>query len=284
MKNKNKSFFIKNALIFSIGITVTAISVSLFSLPNKIVAGGSSGVATLLYYIFGFAPGGTNFAINAFLLLFGAKYLGKFFTLTTLVGSSLLSLLVQVFSYFPPFTENLLLASVFGGVLFGIGVGMCLISGGSTGGTDILGRLLQRKFSHLPIGTLLMLVDGIIILVSYLFFKNNSLTLYGIIMLAVSTFTVDTIIKKLNVSKLAFVITTKGKDLSRELVKSFPRGCTVINSFGAYSCDENYMLVCALKENELPAFRDKILQSDSNAFIIFSNATQIIGNGFHVYR
>lgn len=283
MKNTSTRFFIKNTVFFIFGITITAIAVSLFSLPNKIVAGGSSGIATLLYFILGLPPGGTNFAINITLLLFCAKTLGKTFALSTLTGSFMLSLLVQLFSYLPPFTENLLLASVFGGILFGLGVGLCFVSGGSTGGTDILGRLLQKKFKHLPIGTLLMIVDGIIILVSYLFFKNNELTLYGIITLAVSTFTIDTIIRKLNVSKLAFVITAKGKEMSKELVKNFTRGCTVINSFGAYTFESNYMLVCALKESELPTFREKILQYDSGAFIIFSNATQIVGNGFHVY-
>ena len=266
------------------GIIITSLAVSLLTLPNKIVAGGVSGLSTLLYYTLKIEPGLSNAAINIFLLLIGLRVLGKRFIIATGASSLLLSLFVQIFTLFPPITQNPLLASVFGGLLYGLGVGLALASGGSTGGTDILGRLLQNKFSYLPIGQLIMIVDGIIIFLSLVFFGDTELALYGIITLMITTFSMDTLIRKLNVSKLAFVVTNKGDEIASTLVETSHRGVTVIDSSGAYTREKNKMLVCALKNNELPAFQHKILQIDPNAFIIFSESSQIIGNGFHVYR
>ena len=194
-------------------------------------------------------------------MLIGLGVLGKQFIIVTGISSIVLSVFVQIFTYLPPITDNILLASVFGGVLYGVGVGLALASGGSSGGTDILGRLLQNKFSFLPIGQLIMMVDGIIILMSLVFFGNMELTLYGVVTLAISTFTVDMLIRKLNVSKLAFVVTTKGDEIAKKLVSTSPRGVTVVDTVGAYTMENNKMLVCALKNSELPPFQKKILEN-----------------------
>lgn len=274
----------KNLAMFLFGIVLTAFGVSLFTLPNKIVGGGVSGVSTILYHTLHIQPGLSSLVINVVLLIIGFKVLGKRFVAATLVGSGLLSLFIQLFSYLPPITENIALATVFGGVVYGAGIGFALASGGSTGGTDILGRLLQHSLPFLPIGKLLMVVDGVVIFLSFVFFGNVELTLYGILMLFISTYTIDTIIRKLNVSKLAFVVTQKGDIVAHTLVSTSPRGVTVIDGIGAYTNEKTKMLVCALKDNELPLFQRKILEIDPGAFIIFSESSQILGKGFRVYR
>lgn len=284
MKDIIKKTYVKNLLMFAFGIAITAFAIACFTLPNKIVGGGVSGISTILYHTFKVEPGLSTAVINAVLLLVGVKVLGKKFVVATLAGVGLLSVLVQMFSYLPPITSNTLLASVFGGVMYGVGIGLALAAGGSSGGTDILGRLIQHFFPHFPIGVLIMFVDGVVITLSYVFFGNLELTLFGIVTLAVSTYSIDTVIRKLNVSKLAFVVTDKGEEIANRLVSTSPRGCTIINTVGAYTHDENKMLVCALKDNELPAFQRKILEIDPHAFIIFSESSQIVGNGFHVYR
>lgn len=279
-----KKISVKNILMFIFGITLTALAISQFTLPNKIVGGGVSGISTILYHVSGIEPGISTAVINAVLLLIGLKVLGKKFVLGTLAGVGLLSVLVQLFSYFPPITENIVLASVFGGVFYGVGIGMALAAGGSSGGTDILGRILQHFFPHFPIGTLIMVVDAVVIALSYVFFGQLELTLFGVVTLAVSTYAIDAVIRKLNVSKLAFIVTEKGEEIAHKLVTTSPRGCTIIDTVGAYTHENNKMLVCALKDNELPAFQRKILEIDPHAFIIFSESSQIVGNGFHVYR
>ncbi|MBE6681912.1 MAG: YitT family protein [Ruminococcaceae bacterium] len=275
---------VKSIIMFVFGITLTALAISQFTLPNKIVGGGVSGISTILFHVLKIEPGLSTAVINAVLLLVGLKVLGKRFVIATITGVGLLSVLVQLFSYLPPITTNIILASVFGGVFYGVGIGFALAAGGSSGGTDILGRILQHFLPHFPIGSLIMLVDGVVIALSYVFFRNLELTLFGVVTLAVSTYAIDAVIRKLNVSKLAFIVSEKGEEIAKKLVTTSPRGCTIIDTIGAYTHENNKMLVCALKDNELPAFQRKILEIDPHAFIIFSESSQIVGNGFHVYR
>ena len=275
---------IKSFIYTIIGTAITAFSVSTMLTPNKIVCGGVSGVSTILYQTLNIAPGLTYAIINIALLIVGIKILGKEFTIKTLFGSGVLSLFVQLFSYLPPITDDVFLAAFFGGTLYGLGIGIAFASGASTGGTDILSRIIQYFLPQFPIGKLLLAVDGVVITASLLVFKDTELVLFGVFALFFSTFCVDWLIRKLNISKIAFVITDKGEEISKYLVSTSPRGVTIIKAIGAYSNDSKKFLFCALKENEVPAFQKKILGIDSDAFIVYSESSQIQGNGFHIYR
>ena len=129
-----------------------------------------------------------------------------------------------------------------------------------------------------------MVVDGTVILISLIAFGEIDLALFGILALFISTFAVDMLISKMNVSKLAFVITSKGEDMARFLVSTSPRGVTLLDSKGVYTETSNQVLLCALKNSELPEFQRKVREFDESVFIIYSEAQQIVGNGFHVYR
>lgn len=273
------------SLIFTlIGTMTTGFAIGAFLTPNKIVGGGASGISTILYHTFGIQPGFSFFLLNILFLLIGLTVLGKSFILKTLAGISLLSLFTQIFNSFPIYTDNLILATIFGGVLYGLGIGMSFAAGASTGGTDIIGRIIQSKFSFVPIGKMLLFVDGIIILVSLIVFKNIELTLYGILALFISSYSIDFIISKLNVSRIAFVITDKGEEISKMLVATSPRGVTLIDVKGVYTDTDKKMLFCALKESESEEFQKKILSYDEGAFIVFSESQRIKGNGFYLYK
>lgn len=223
---KMKNF---NSFIYTVfGTALTAFAVSTFLTPNKIVCGGVSGISTILYQTLGFAPGLTFAIINVVLLILGIRILGKEFAVKTVFGAGLLSLFVQIFSYLPPMTDNIFLAAFFGGTLYGLGIGIAFSAGASTGGTDILGRIIQYFFPQFHIGKLLLFVDGLVILASLMVFRNRELVLFGVFSLFFSTFCVDWFIKKLNVSKIAFVITDMGEDISKYLISTSPRGVTVI--------------------------------------------------------
>ena len=275
---------LKSFIYTILGTAITAFAVSTLLTPNKIVCGGVSGVSTILYQTLNIAPGLTYAIINIVLLIVGIKILGKEFTIKTLFGSGVLSLFVQLFSYLPPITDNVFLAAFFGGTLYGLGIGIAFASGASTGGTDILSRIIQYFLPQFPIGKLLLAVDGVVITASLLVFKDTELVLFGVFALFFSTFCVDWLIRKLNISKIAFVITDNGEEISKFLVSTSPRGVTIIKAIGAYSNDSKKLLFCALKENEVPAFQKKILDIDSEAFIVYSESSQIMGNGFHIYR
>lgn len=275
---------LRQNLLFIIGPIITAFGISVFYLPNKIVSGGVSGLSTILYHYAQIPPGLSFAVINIIFLLISFKIIGKEFVIKTIIGAANISVFVQLFSELPAMTNDVVLASIFGSLLYGFGIGLTLLSGGSTGGTDILGRLLQHFFPHFKIGKLLLIVDAAVILTSLITFGNINLTLWGIVALFLSTFAVDWLIQKLNISKLAFVVTSKGLEISDFLVSTSPRGVTIIDVVGAYTMEKKMTLMCALKENELPEFQRKILEIDSEAFIIFSESQQIVGNGFHVYR
>jgi len=278
MKEKMKS----GILVF-VGITLVAIAISMFLVPNKIVNGGASGLATIIYYTIGLKPSISNAIINGILLLFSLICFGKKFVVKTLSSIVGLTLLIEVFSYFPPVTDNVLLASIFGAVLYGMGIGIVLSQGSTTGGTDIMGRLIQHKKPHWKIGKILLGVDFFVIFLSLITFKTTEAVLYGILALFLSTNAIDWLIKSLNISKLAFVITDKGQEISDFLISTSPRGVTLVEATGGYTHENRQVLICALKESELPEFQRKILAMDKDAFIIYSESQQIVGNGFYIY-
>lgn len=213
----------KDVLFTMLGAAITSFAVSVLLTPNKIVCGGGGGLSTILYQTLSVPPGLTLAVFNALLLLAGIGILGKQFIVNTLFGAGMLAIFMQLFSYIPPLTDNVILASVFGGVLF------------------------------------------------------------GIISLFISTYTIDWLIRRLNISKMAFVITEQGEEISELLISTSTRGVTVINAIGAYSSQEKSILFCALKEWEITDFQRKILEQDENAFIVYSEAQQIKGKGFHIY-
>lgn len=274
----------KSVLFTIFGTMITGFAIGAFLTPNKVVGGGASGISTILYHTFGIQPGLSFFLINIVFLLLGLTVLGKKFILKTLLGITLLSLFTQIFSFFPIYTENLILTTVFGGILYGFGIGMSFAAGASTGGTDIIGRIIQTKVPYMPIGKMLLIVDGIIIIISFFVFRDIELILFGVLTLFVSSYSIDLIISKLNVSNIAFVITDKGKEISEKLVSTSPRGVTLIDVKGVYTGSEKQMLFCALKESESEAFQKKILEIDETAFIVFSMSQRIKGNGFYLYK
>ena len=273
----------KSSVLVFVGITLVAIAISMFLVPNKIVNGGASGLATIIYYTIGIKPSVFNAIINGILLLFSLICFGKKFvakTVTSIVG---LTLLIEVFSYFPPVTDNVLLASIFGAVLYGMGIGIVLSQGSTTGGTDIMGRLIQHKKPYWKIGKILLGVDFFVIFLSLIIFKTTEAVLYGILALFLSTNAIDWLMKSLNISKLAFVITDKGQEISDFLISTSPRGVTILEATGGYTHEDRQVLICALKESEVTEFQRKILAIDEDAFIIYSESQQIVGNGFYIY-
>ncbi len=275
----------RTSFLFTLlGTMITGFAIGAFLTPNKVVGGGASGISTILYHTLGVPPGLGFFAINVVFLLVGFSVLGKEFIGKTLLGITLLSVFTQIFNAFPIYTDNMILSAVFGGGLYGMGIGMAFAAGASTGGTDIIGRIIQNKFAHIPIGKMLMFVDGIIIAISFVIFRNIELTLFGILTLFVSSFAIDFVISKLNVSRIAFVITGNGEEIAKTLVSTSPRGVTLIDVKGGYTDTEKQMLFCALKESETEAFQKKILSIDSTAFIVFSESQRIKGNGFYLYK
>ncbi len=275
---------LRESALAILGVIMTAFGYSLFYLPSKIVSGGVTGVSTILYHTLSIEPGASNAVINIILLAISLRALGKKFVLKTLAGAGILSVFVQVFSYIPPITHDVVLCAVFGAVFYGFGVGLALVYGFSTGGTDIVARLIQHSSPRTPVGTLLLFIDGAVILTGIFVFREIDLALWGIISLCISSFAVNYLIRRLNVSKLAFAVTDKGEECAKTLVGSTPRGVTIFRAEGAYTGEDKYVLMSALKEHEIPKFQKILTEIDPDIFIIYSESEQIFGNGFHIYH
>lgn len=275
---------IKQIFLLLLGTYITSAAIVVFYQPNKIVNGGMSGISTIFYHIFSIPSSVTFFIGNLILLLLAFFVLGKRFVIDSLLGAVLITVFMEVNSFLPQFNGDLFLATVFGGMLYGVGIGITLVIGANTGGTDILARLIQHAVRHIPIGKALLFIDGLVILTSLCLFQNVQLVLYGILALIISTFTIDFMVSYLNSSKLVMVITSFGDEISKLLISTSPRGVTKINAEGAYSQEGKTLLLCALKAKELQAFQEKILSIDKNSFIIFCESQKILGNGFYIYK
>ena len=275
---------VKNYVFAFLGIILTAFGYSMFYLPPKIVSGGVTGLSTIIYHALAISPGLSYAVINLILLLISFRVLGKRFIINTLLGAGLMSVFTEIFSHLPHITDDVVLCSIFGAVFYGFGVGLALVYGFSTGGTDILARLIQHYYPHAAIGTLLLFVDGVVILLGVIVIGEINLSLYGIISLFISSFAVNYLIRRLNVSKLAFVITEKGEKCTEELINASPRGVTVVKAKGAYTGEEKTLLISALKEKEITKFQSILTKIDPEVFIIYSESEQIFGNGFYIYH
>lgn len=178
-------------------------------------------------------------------------------------------------------TDDALICAVFGALFYGVGSGLVFASGYNTGGTDILGRIIQHRFPYVSIGKLLIIINGAIILISARIFDNINLLLYGVLAMIISNITIDFVPSTFNDSKLAFIISRNGSEMSDLIIKSFGRGVTIMNGIGGFTSEGKNILLCAIRAKELESFKKSMLEFDSAAFIVFLDAKSVVGNGFH---
>lgn len=278
-----KKIIYKYTIILA-GSLLFSLSVNLFTLPSKIVTGGVSGIATVLYFLYGWSPGLvvgiTNFVIG----IIAYKELGKKFLADSLVGIIAIPVFMELTSDIPAFCDDIMLNSIFGGIICGIGIGLTFSQGSTTGGTDIVSRISQKRLPSLSIGTLLGVIDFLIIFVSYLVFGDLKLTMYGIITLFISTWVIDRIIMKLNCAVVAYIITTKGNEMKEKIFQNLNRGVTIIDAKGGYSNNDKKILMCVMKKKELELLKKLMNEVEDKSFVVVSPSTEVQGEGFKYYR
>ena len=275
---------INQIILMLCGTFLVSAANTLFFAPNKIVCGGVGGISTILLYILKIPLSVSYALINIALLIVGLKVLGKEFIIKTLIGTALMSGFTEILAHIPLVTENSMLAVIFGGLAYGVGLGIIFVIGATTGGTDILGRLIQIKYRHISIGILMMLIDAVVIGASLIVFKEMDLVLFGVVGIFIQTISLEFLIKRLNVSKMAFVISDYGDKICDNLIEDFSRGVTIIDAHGGYSKNDKQLLLCALKMSETDELQRRIKSIDPEAFVIFAESQFIVGNGFKVYR
>ena len=266
------------------GSLLFALSVNLFTLPSKIVTGGVSGIATVLYFLYGWSPGIVMGITNVVIGIIAYKELGKKFLADSLVGIIAIPLFMEITAGVSVFCDDIMLNSIFGGIVCGVGIGLTFSQGSTTGGTDIVSRISQKRMPSFSIGTLLAVIDFLIIFVSYLAFGDLKLTMYGIITLFISTWIIDRIIMKLNCAVVAYIITTREREMKSKIFENLNRGVTVINAKGGYSNEEKQILMCVMKKRELEVLKQLMNEVEEKSFVVVSPSTEVQGEGFKYYR
>jgi len=264
------------------GTVMVSLGVDLFLLPNSVVTGGASGAGIVLYEVFSVPLSLTVAVINIFLFAIAYKILGKAALLKTTLSIFMLSLFLQIFSGLGAISDDIFLASVFGGVVVGLGTGLVIIGGASTGGSDFAAILLHKIFSHTSVANLIFIIDFVIVLASGLIFKDYTLLLYGFIRLFTTSKTVDFVLKGTDFARLIFIITGETDDISTYIINVLNRGVTFLEGRGAYSGTQRQVMLCAVSPAQFPKLKTYVLSKDKNAFIILTDARGVFGKGFNI--
>lgn len=282
IRNKLKSFLTDTA-VFIFGGTLYSISVNCFLSKNQILNGGFTGFATVINYLFSLPIGTVIFLLNIPLFIISYKKLGVRFVASSFWATLIMSALIDIGNFLPVYHGDLLLASLFGGVLSGAGLGIVFINGATTGGTDIIAKLVGLKYPHISLGRTIFLIDLVIIALGGVVYRNIESSLYAAVVIFVSSQTIDYIIFGVHRSSLIFIVTEKGDEMRKIITDEIHRGVTLIRGSGGYTNSEKNVLICACYDNQTGKFIKKIKAFDEKAFMIITNAKEILGEGFKSY-
>lgn len=256
--------------------------VIIFTAPNNIAPGGVSGLATIINHFFPNFPIGTiSFIINIPLLIIALSLWGKKLTLKTLKSVAILSLITNIMStYAPPYQGNPLLAALFGGVCMGVGLAVVFLRGSTTGGTDIVGRLLQKFFPAMQTGRAILVIDFCVLLLSAIAYHNIETFLYGMVAMFTSSKVLDAILYGADTGKIVMIVSDKKDEIAKTIIAETGRGCTFLKGVGAYTYADRDITLCAVRKHQYLALKKIIFKIDPNAFCMSLGAEEIIGYGF----
>lgn len=267
-----------------LGSTIFALGFSLFLMPHDMNAGGISGLAQVVVEILGVGSVGTlSILINLPLFILGGIKIGKRFFVGSLMGMLLSSVLIDLFAMIPPVDMEPLLCVLYGGAVCGLGLGVVFISGTSTGGSDILVRLLKLKYRNVPIGQIALYFDLVVVTLTGLVFHDISKALYTGIAVFVTSQVVDAVVYRFDYSKVALIISSEYEAIARAIGKELDRGATFLHGEGTYSHNQTKVVLTAVKKQQLAELKEIVIHIDPNAFIIVQEAHQVLGDGFSRY-
>ena len=261
-----------------LGAAVVALGFNLFLFPNQVASGGVSGISTILNGLFGWNAGLVQYAFNIPLFIAGVLILGKSFGFKSLLGTLALPFFVILTEDWEAATTDPLLASIFGGIVVGIGIGLVFKGKASTGGTDLLAQIIT-KYTGLTLGTSVLLIDGVIAVSAAIVFDLEK-GLYAIVALFVTTKTIDVIQMGFSQSKMVYIITTKQDEVRDAIYRDVNRGVTKLPAVGGYTGEERQVIMVVVYQTEFTKLKQVVKTVDPSAFVIVSDAYEVLGEGF----
>lgn len=278
MTTTKKKELLKEYFMVIFGATLVALSYNIFLLPSKLAAGGISGVSTVLYELFSFSPAMVQFVINIPIFIIGWLVLGKDFGGKTLVGTFWVPFMIGLTSNIPVTITNPFIGSLYGGIVLGVGLGIVYLGKGSTGGTASIAQIV-KKFTGKSSGYSQLIVDGIVVIAS-IFVFSLELTLYALLAIYISSKAIDFIQLRTSASKLIVIITEEELKVQELIKNEIDRGLTKVRSVGGYSNKDKTLILCVAEQQEAVKLKGLLQQEIPTAFVIFLNASEILGRGF----
>jgi uncharacterized membrane-anchored protein YitT (DUF2179 family) len=273
---------IKKILLMTLGCLCYAVGVAFFFEPNNLASGGVSGLSIIIAELIDFFPIGTWVIIfNIPILIAGVWKLGIKILLPTMYCVALSSVAMNFFQTLElQLTENTLLACCGGAVIIATGIGLVFRGGATTGGTDIIVKLLRLKFPHVSTGAIFLIADGTICLISGFVFQDIDKALFAGIAVFIQMMVLNTVLYGSDEARLVYIISEKKSEIANRLLEELDVGATFLNGVGAYAGKEKHVLMCVMRMRLLPQAREVVRATDENAFMIVTKATSVFGEGF----
>lgn len=271
---------LRSLVRMSLGTVLYAAGISLFLDPNSLAPGGVVGISIILNRFLNISTGTLYLMINIPILLLGLKKLGGKFIWKTLYVVVLNTIVTNVFAYLEPVTREPLLAAIAGSILLGAGIGTVFKSGATTGGMDIIVKILRRKYKHIKTGSLFLMVDVTVVAISGLVFRNFNTAMYALITVVLTGKFIDFILYGGDEAKLIFVVSDLSERISKNIIDNVKTGITLLKGQGAYSNKEKDIIMCVVRKQSAPKVLEIVKREDENAFVIVSSATETFGEGY----
>ncbi len=270
----------KEYSLFILGSIIAAMGTSLFLLPNQLSSGGFSGIATILYYLFNIQMGTTIIILNipVFILAFIRE--GKQFVAKTIVATFVFSEAINFFEKFEPVTNDKILASVYGGIIIGIGLALVFKGRSSTGGTDLIANIIVTYNNEVSIGNVLQILDIFVVVLNIIFLGEIEIGLYSAIAIFLINKMLDLIFEGINFSKMIYIISNEFEAISEVINQEIKRGATGLYGKGMYTNEEKMIVMCVAKRKHIIKIKEISKQIDPNAFVIITDAREVYGLGF----
>lgn len=275
-KTSNK---IKELLGTIVGATIMAIGISLFLLPNQLSTGGFSGLATITYYFFDIPMGLATIIFNIPIFIFAFYKLGIKFIGKAILGTVSLSIFIDIFDKFNPITTDRFLASIYGGIIAGIGTSVILKVGASTGGTDLISNITKAYKPTIKMGNVITMIDVVIVAINTLCFRQIEIGLYSAIAIFILGKILDIVFEGIDFTKLIIIISDKNEEIAQK-IQEIERGVTGIFGKGMYTKTEKLVLICVTPRRDVGKVMTIAKEIDENSFIIITNAREVYGEGF----
>ena len=274
LKNEQLTAYLQIIL----GSLIGAVAYPLFLVPNHIAPGGLTGIATVLNFLFQWPVGTVSLIMNIPLFILGYKSMGRIFAFRSLFATILFSLLIDIIPL-PALTSDPLLGSLFGGILLGVGLGLIIRGGATTGGTDMIARMVHSRFQHISVGALLTGIDCVVVLLAGIFIEMEY-ALYALISIYVAGKMVDIVMMGFTTDKACYVISNQYESIKQQIVTRMDRGVTVLHAEGGYSGEKRPILLCVMSAQEIGMLKALVRTVDENAFVFITEAHEVLGEGF----